>query len=66
MFQTVPTSSELLAFTVCGIPGRRYGVYSETPDLMPLVGEPADSPGVCYIVGCNAWGQASVPHAGGW
>jgi glycine/D-amino acid oxidase-like deaminating enzyme len=50
----------------------QYGVYSETPDMAPLVGQflSASSPNsqdsdsksrksrICYLVGCNAWGQA--------
>ena len=40
-----------------------YGVYSETPDFMPLVGKPDSSSRVCYMVGCNAWGQASLSAA---
>ncbi len=38
----------------------KYGTYSETADFMPLVGTPTDSSRVCYMVGCNAWGQASL------
>ena len=40
-----------------------YGIYSETPDFMPLVGKPNSSSRVCYMVGCNAWGQASLSAA---
>ena len=40
-----------------------YGIYSETPDYMPLVGKPDSSSRVCYMVGCNAWGQASLSAA---
>ena len=40
-----------------------YGIYSETPDFMPLVGKPDSSSRVCYMVGCNAWGQASLSAA---
>ena len=36
----------------------RYGVYSETPDLLPIFGTAREGSGICYIVGCNAWGQA--------
>jgi glycine/D-amino acid oxidase-like deaminating enzyme len=39
------------------------GVYSETPDLIPLVGKLSDKSNVVYIVGCNAWGQASMSGA---
>jgi glycine/D-amino acid oxidase-like deaminating enzyme len=41
----------------------KYGVYSETADHMPLVGTPSESSHVCYLVGCNAWGQASLSAA---
>ena len=40
-----------------------YGIYSETPDFMPLVGKPDSSSRVCYMVGCNAWGQAPLSAA---
>ena len=40
-----------------------YGIYSETPDFMPLVGKPDSNSRVCYMVGCNAWGQASLSAA---
>ena len=33
-----------------------YGIYSETPDFMPLIGK-TDPSCVCYMVGCNAWGK---------
>jgi len=39
---------------------QKYGLYSETADLMPLAGMPTASSRVCYMVGCNAWGQASL------
>eukprot|EP00041_Stephanoeca_diplocostata_P011370 m.187712 g.187712 ORF g.187712 m.187712 type:complete len:459 (+) comp18507_c0_seq2:123-1499(+) len=38
----------------------RYGIYSETPDHCPLVGTAHPNSRVCYLVGCNAWGQASM------
>lgn len=41
----------------------RYGTYGETADFLPLVGTMSDSSGVCYMVGCNAWGQASLSAA---
>ena len=41
----------------------RYGTYSETADFMPIVGTATDSSRVCYMVGCNAWGQASLSAA---
>ncbi len=40
-----------------------YGIYSETPDFMPLVGKPDSTSRICYMVGCNAWGQASLSAA---
>jgi len=41
----------------------RYGIYSETPDHAPLIGTPHPSSCVCYLLGCNAWGQASLSFA---
>lgn len=46
-----------------GTYGARYGVYSETPDHMPLVGVPHPDSRICYLLGCNAWGQASLSYA---
>ena len=48
-----------------GLPAysQRYGVYSETPDSVPIVGTPYDGARVCYLVGCNAWGQASLSYS---
>lgn len=40
-----------------------YGVYSETPDSLPLIGKTNASSRICYAVGCNAWGQASMSYA---
>ncbi len=42
---------------------RRYGVYSETPDHSPVVGSTRPDSRVCYLQGCNAWGQASLSYA---
>mmetsp|Transcript_15309 Transcript_15309/g.36136 ORF Transcript_15309/g.36136 Transcript_15309/m.36136 type:complete len:429 (+) Transcript_15309:3-1289(+) len=42
---------------------QRYGVYTETPDTLPLVGSLSDDSPIFYIVGCNAWGQASLSAA---
>jgi glycine/D-amino acid oxidase-like deaminating enzyme len=48
----------------CGVPyPSSYGIYSETADYMPLVGRPNDRSRVLYMVGCNAWGQASLSAA---
>jgi len=41
----------------------KYGTYSETADFMPLVGTTTDASRVCYMVGCNAWGQSSLSAA---
>jgi FAD dependent oxidoreductase len=58
---------------------QQCGIYSETPDYVPLVGsvlrrrsdadvvadeddESCSSP-ICYLVGCNAWGQAILSYA---
>jgi len=40
---------------------QQYGVYSETPDHLPILGTVKGSR-ICYIVGCNAWGQASLSY----
>lgn len=40
----------------------QYGVYSETPDSVPIVGHTSDSSKVCYLLGCNAWGQAVLSY----
>lgn len=42
----------------------KYGVYSETPDSTALVGRTSDSSRVCYLLGCNAWGQSLMSYAG--
>ncbi len=42
----------------------RYGVYSETPDSMPLLGKISKDSAVTYMVGCNAWGQATMSLCG--
>ena len=34
------------------------GVYSETPDILPLVGKLSEDSSIVYFLGCNAWGQA--------
>jgi glycine/D-amino acid oxidase-like deaminating enzyme len=36
---------------------QQYGLYSETPDMVPLVGPIRDGSRICYLLGCNAWGQ---------
>lgn len=40
-----------------------YGVYSETPDSLPVIGHLNSNSRICYLVGCNAWGQASLSYA---
>eukprot|EP00039_Didymoeca_costata_P002352 m.59559 g.59559 ORF g.59559 m.59559 type:complete len:445 (+) comp11255_c0_seq2:119-1453(+) len=42
----------------------RYGIYSETPDALPIFGRPSENSNICYIVGCNAWGQALMSCLG--
>ncbi|EAR84802.1 FAD-dependent oxidoreductase (macronuclear) [Tetrahymena thermophila SB210] len=42
---------------------KKYGVYSETPDSTPLVGTMSPQSKVCYVLGCNAWGQASLSYS---
>jgi hypothetical protein len=42
-----------------------YGIYSETADFLPLVGMTRNSSAVCYMVGCNAWGQSSLSAIAG-
>jgi glycine/D-amino acid oxidase-like deaminating enzyme len=41
---------------------QQYGVYSETPDSVPLVGHIGSESRVCYLVGCNAWGQTVLTY----
>jgi glycine/D-amino acid oxidase-like deaminating enzyme len=58
---------------------QQYGVYSETPDSVPLVGflkgniggsigggdnddDYHNSSRVCYLLGCNAWGQTILSY----
>jgi FAD dependent oxidoreductase len=42
---------------------QQYGVYTETPDYAPLVGFIPSDDSVCYIVGCNAWGQTILSYS---
>jgi len=39
------------------------GVYSETPDTIPLLGSISDQSNIFYIVGDNGWGQAILSGA---
>ena len=32
-------------------------------DYAPIVGTARRGSGVCYVVGCNAWGQAAMSYA---
>lgn len=41
----------------------RYGVYSETPDRCAIVGIPHPDSRICYLLGCNASGQAPLSFA---
>jgi len=47
----------------------RHGVYSETPDALPLLGSvrkevrEGGRARLVYCVGCNAWGEASLTYA---
>lgn len=41
----------------------QYGVTSETPDYLPLVGKPRPDSSVCYLLGCNALGQSILTYA---
>lgn len=41
----------------------KYGVYSETPDFLPIVGTASSESRVCYIMGCNACGQATLTYS---
>jgi len=42
---------------------QQYGVYSDTPDYVPLVGTLRDDSAICYLLGCNAWGQTILSYA---
>jgi glycine/D-amino acid oxidase-like deaminating enzyme len=39
-----------------------YGVLSSTPDHVPIVGTPAPTSRVAYLLGCNASGQSSLSY----
>jgi glycine/D-amino acid oxidase-like deaminating enzyme len=42
----------------------QFGIYSETPDSTPLIGSiDPHSDVICYLLGCNAWGQAVLSYA---
>ena len=42
---------------------QQYGIYSETPDMVPLIGHITENSRVCYLLGCNAWGQAILSYS---
>jgi glycine/D-amino acid oxidase-like deaminating enzyme len=42
---------------------QQYGVYSETPDSVPIIGTGSPTSRVCYVLGCNAWGQAALSYS---
>jgi glycine/D-amino acid oxidase-like deaminating enzyme len=49
---------------------QQYGLYSETPDFVPLIGflnndksSSSNNNGrICYLLGCNAWGQTILSY----
>ncbi|KAL3904477.1 MAG: hypothetical protein SGILL_010053 [Bacillariaceae sp.] len=41
---------------------QQYGVYGETPDMAPLIGKLNQSSRICYLMGCNAWGQTILSY----
>jgi glycine/D-amino acid oxidase-like deaminating enzyme len=41
---------------------QQYGIYSETPDMAPLIGTLKSESRICYLVGCNAWGQTILSY----
>lgn len=47
---------------------RQYGLYSETVDMVPIVGtllmehEHHEERNICYLLGCNAWGQTILSY----
>jgi glycine/D-amino acid oxidase-like deaminating enzyme len=42
---------------------QQYGLYSETPDYVPIIGTRSDESRICFLVGCNAQGQAILSYA---
>ena len=43
----------------------QHGVYSETPDHVPLIGTLHENNSkICYLLGCNAWGQTILSYCG--
>lgn len=48
-----------------GLIPQQYGIYSETPDFVPLVGSTSDNiyePTFCFFAGSNAWGEAILSY----
>eukprot|EP00536_Pseudo-nitzschia_multiseries_P004040 jgi/Psemu1/253199/estExt_Genewise1Plus.C_650060 len=41
---------------------RQYGLYSETVDMVPMIGTFAKEQNICYLLGCNAWGQTILSY----
>ena len=41
---------------------QQYGLYSETPDMAPLIGHLTKQSRICYLLGCNAWGQTILSY----
>ena len=39
-----------------------YGIYSETPDALPILGRREPAGNVVYLLGCNAWGQSILSY----
>jgi glycine/D-amino acid oxidase-like deaminating enzyme len=39
-----------------------YGIYSDTPDALPIVGRRSSGSAVTYLLGCNAWGQSILSY----
>ncbi|VEU41975.1 unnamed protein product [Pseudo-nitzschia multistriata] len=41
---------------------RQHGLYSETVDMVPIVGSLLTEGNICYLLGCNAWGQTILSY----
>lgn len=41
---------------------QQHGIYSETSDHAPVVGTLHDGSPICFVMGCNAWGQAVLSY----
>eukprot|EP00697_Spironema_sp_BW2_P006090 gnl/Spiro4/18477_TR9892_c0_g1_i1.p1 gnl/Spiro4/18477_TR9892_c0_g1~~gnl/Spiro4/18477_TR9892_c0_g1_i1.p1 ORF type:complete len:702 (+),score=133.10 gnl/Spiro4/18477_TR9892_c0_g1_i1:72-2177(+) len=63
-YQNDPEAAQRLHQLSEALKGRFvYGVYGETPDRLPLVGKVVPQSNICYVVGCNAWGQSTMTFA---